>query len=65
MPGLDPGIHQICMKSFSKEMDHRVKPGDDIYPQSNKLDTDSSDAVRPMASAIREAIDKVRILGAF
>src|SRR5260370_15108297 len=32
--------------------------------QSNKLDTDSSEAVRPMASAIREAIDSVRILGA-
>src|SRR5260370_36364492 len=32
--------------------------------QSNKLDTDSSEAVRPMASAISEAIDSVRILGA-
>src|SRR5882724_599684 len=32
--------------------------------QSNRLDTDSSDAVRPIASAISEAIDSVRMLGA-
>ena len=32
--------------------------------QSNKLDTDSSDAVRPMASAISGAIESVRMLGA-
>jgi len=33
-------------------------------PNRNRLDTDSSDAVRPMASAIRDAIDSVRMLGA-
>ena len=32
--------------------------------QSNKLDTDSSAAVRPIASAIKVAIERVRILGA-
>jgi hypothetical protein len=34
-------------------------------PQSNRLDTDSSDAVRPIASAISDAIDSVRMLSAF
>jgi hypothetical protein len=28
MPGLDPGIHPLH-KILSKQMDHRVKPGDD------------------------------------
>jgi hypothetical protein len=29
MPGLDPGIHPSSQNILSKEMDHRVKPGDD------------------------------------
>ena len=29
MPGLDPGIHRSS-QDFSKRMDHRVKPGDDV-----------------------------------
>jgi hypothetical protein len=29
MPGLDPGIHQSTQKIFNKEMDCRVKPGND------------------------------------
>jgi hypothetical protein len=29
MPGLDPGIHPSSQQTFSKKMDHRVKPGDD------------------------------------
>ena len=33
-------------------------------PQSNRLDTDFSEAVRPIASAIRDAIDSVRMLAA-
>lgn len=32
--------------------------------QSNRLDTDSSEAVRPMASAIREATESTRMLAA-
>jgi hypothetical protein len=30
MPGLDPGIHHSSQKVFSKEMDCRVKPGNDM-----------------------------------
>src|SRR5215475_898297 len=33
--------------------------------QSNRLDTDSSAAVRAIASEIRPAIERVRMLGAF
>jgi hypothetical protein len=29
MPGLDPGIHQSSQGRFSKQMDCRVKPGND------------------------------------
>jgi hypothetical protein len=29
MPGLDPGIHQPSPERFSKQMDCRVKPGND------------------------------------
>jgi hypothetical protein len=29
MPGLDPGIHQIFARLFSKKMDCRVEPGND------------------------------------
>src|SRR5258708_15236984 len=36
-----------------------------VAPQSNRLDTDSSAAVRPMASAISEAIESTRMLGAW
>ena len=38
-------------------------PGMTTMFQSNKLDTDSSAAVRPMASPISAATDSVRILG--
>src|SRR5882757_9002138 len=36
-----------------------------VMDQSNRLDTDSSAAVRPIASAIKVAIDSERMLGAF
>jgi hypothetical protein len=29
MPGLDPGIHLLQQKPFTKRMDCRVKPGND------------------------------------
>jgi hypothetical protein len=29
MPGLDPGIHPSLQEILSKEMDCRVKPGND------------------------------------
>jgi hypothetical protein len=29
MPGLDPGIHPLCELHLAKEMDCRVKPGND------------------------------------
>jgi hypothetical protein len=29
MPGLDPGIHPTSQEYFQKEMDCRVKPGND------------------------------------
>jgi hypothetical protein len=29
MPGLDPGIHRSSQGRFSKQMDCRVKPGND------------------------------------
>jgi hypothetical protein len=29
MPGLDPGIHRSLQGRFSKQMDCRVKPGND------------------------------------
>jgi hypothetical protein len=35
MPGLDPGIHPSSQKNLPKKMDHRVKPGDDIF--NNRL----------------------------
>jgi hypothetical protein len=31
MPGLDPGIHNLRNKPFSKKMDRRVKRGDDAF----------------------------------
>jgi hypothetical protein len=34
MPGPDPGIHQSSQKHFAKEMDCRVKPGNDGVSQS-------------------------------
>jgi len=30
MPGLDPGIHPSSKEILSKEMDCRVKPGNDV-----------------------------------
>jgi hypothetical protein len=29
MPGLDPGIHHLRKKHFTKGMDCRIKPGND------------------------------------
>jgi hypothetical protein len=34
MPGLDPGIHQSSWMRFSKQMDCRVKPGNDELSQA-------------------------------
>jgi hypothetical protein len=31
MPGLDPGIHPSSQESVAKEMDCRVKPGNDEF----------------------------------
>jgi hypothetical protein len=30
MAGLDPAIHRLCQKVFSKKMDARVKPEHDV-----------------------------------
>jgi len=34
MPGLDPGIHPASQKHFAKQMDCRVKPGNDGIDQT-------------------------------
>jgi hypothetical protein len=34
MPGLDPGIHRSSQTLFAKQMDCRVKPGNDDDDQT-------------------------------
>src|SRR5450631_4331071 len=77
MPGRVPGIHVLAprktwmagtspamTKKYPHESGQQLSSDAERGSQSNKLDTDSSDAVRLMASAIRGAIDRVRMLAA-